>query len=69
MSSYIQATEHPITKEWQDAFWIDDMFGHHNYGVVFKNGDTFDPRKTEVIHTRDERISDMDWDSYPKEEK
>ena len=51
MSSFIKQTRHPITGKWQEAIWIDDYFGHRNYGVAFKNEDgkqtIFDARKYE----------------------
>lgn len=39
MSNFIKNTKHPITGEWRDAFWIDDYFGSHRYGVIFCDGD------------------------------
>jgi hypothetical protein len=49
MSSYRKQTKHPNTGEWENALWIDDLFGHHHYGVVFpsdqeKNPDLLPPR-------------------------
>lgn len=48
MSSFKRLTKHPITKEWKTAWWIDDFFGNHNYGVRFtddgelsEKGETF----------------------------
>lgn len=49
MSTYSQSTKHPDTGEWDDhAVWMDDYFGHHNYGVKFSDGSIFDPRDTEM---------------------
>lgn len=31
----MRTTQHPKTHEWEEAQWIDDMFGNHIYGVVF----------------------------------
>lgn len=28
-------SKHPKTGKWENACWIDDLFGHHHYGVVF----------------------------------
>jgi len=39
MSSFKRITKHPITGEWKEAYWIDDFFGSHRYGVKFDNGD------------------------------
>lgn len=41
MSSFIRKTRHPITGNVEDAFWIDDCFGEHKYGIQFKDGKTF----------------------------
>lgn len=35
MSSYIKQTVNPDTHEMEDAEWLDDYFGQHNYGVRF----------------------------------
>lgn len=35
MSSYRRQTRHPITGSWENALWVDDLFGRHHYGVVF----------------------------------
>ena len=35
MSTYDVMTKHPTTNEWLIATWLDDYFGHHNYGVRF----------------------------------
>lgn len=35
MSSYTRMTKHPKTKKWEEAQWINDLLGHHHYGVVF----------------------------------
>jgi hypothetical protein len=62
MSSYIKTTKHPITGKWRKAFWIDDYFGSHRYGVLFIKGkgsfnklgteykdcEVFDPEKTKL---------------------
>lgn len=37
MSSYTKITRHPQTGAWEKAFWIDDYFGSHVYGVRFKS--------------------------------
>lgn len=54
MSSYLRHTKHPTTKKWQDALWLDDYFGQHNYGVLFLDGSVFDPNKC-PIETKDKR--------------
>ena len=35
MSSYRRQTKNPKTGNWENAFWIDDYFAHHEYGVFF----------------------------------
>jgi hypothetical protein len=37
MSSYQQITRHPQTGKYEVAFWIDDYFAHHAYGVKFES--------------------------------
>ena len=41
MSSYIAQTKHPETGEMQEAYWMDDFFGKHRYGVKFPDGKVF----------------------------
>lgn len=40
MSNYHAKTVHPMTGEVKDAFWMDDYFGRHRYGVRFEGEDT-----------------------------
>jgi hypothetical protein len=35
MSSYLRKTQHPTSLHFEDAEWLDDYFGQHNYGVRF----------------------------------
>lgn len=35
MSTFSRQTFHPKKKQWENATWHDDFFGHHHYGVVF----------------------------------
>lgn len=43
MSSYNRTTQHPLNKDLvENAEWLDDFFGNHNYGVFFKStGEVF----------------------------
>lgn len=41
MSSYYAAAIHPVTGKIEEAFWIDDYFGPHRYGVRFSDGRVF----------------------------
>lgn len=48
MSHFIALTKHPKTKKWKKAYWMDNWFGAHQYGVKFENEDEiFDPSKVE----------------------
>jgi hypothetical protein len=46
MSTYSKLTKNPDGGEWENASWIDDFFGKHNYGVIFPSHPNvvFDPR-------------------------
>ena len=37
MSNYSALTRHPVTGTAEVADWIDDYFGRHRYGVLFKS--------------------------------
>ncbi len=39
MSTYNQMTKNPDTGQWEDATWIDDYFGPHQYGVRFPSSE------------------------------
>lgn len=56
MSSYLRKTKHPTTGEWQTAWWLDDYFAHHEYGVKFPDGSVFRP---EGLETSDEITVEM----------
>lgn len=43
MSSYTALTKHPTSGQIKPAFWIDDYFGRHNYGVRFTDSDEVFP--------------------------
>lgn len=49
MSSYYRYTKHPITKQWENAFWIDDYYEHYHYAVKFEDGTIIDPWKHSLI--------------------
>ena len=39
MSNYIMLTKRPYGhQQWDFAYWMDDFFGHHHYGVKFSDG-------------------------------
>lgn len=35
MSNFTRRTKHPYTGVWEDANWLDDYFGKHEYGIQF----------------------------------
>ena len=37
MSNYTRRTINPKTGEYEDAIWLDNHFGHHEYGIQFIN--------------------------------
>lgn len=39
MSSYGRRTKNPTTGQFEDALWLDDYFGRHNYAVIFQIDD------------------------------
>lgn len=41
MNNFIKPTKRPDTGAWELAEWVDDYFGHHNYGVRFADGTVF----------------------------
>ena len=41
MSSFIKKAKHPETGEVEPAFFIDDYYGKHEYGVKFKDGQVY----------------------------
>lgn len=38
MSNFIRWTRHPDTGHWHHAYWMDNHFGGHRYGVKFNDG-------------------------------
>ena len=43
MSSFKRETFNPTTEKYEEAMWIDDYFGHYNYGVDFEDGIIWKP--------------------------
>ena len=68
MSSYIRNTKRPDTGEFEEAFWVDDYFKHHHYGVIFADGTIVDPRATE-LESNDEHPGKLKWDDFPASAK
>jgi hypothetical protein len=53
MSSYKKLTKNPKTGEFEEAFWMDDYFGEHKYGVKFPDGEVY---KSEEIFEDDIKV-------------
>lgn len=47
----MRITKHPKTGKWEKASWVDDKFGHHNYGVSFPSEPEkyYDTRKFKLV--------------------
>lgn len=54
MSTYTRETKNPLTGKYEVAVWMDDYFGHHNYGVKFPDGTIYNPQFT-TLKTREPR--------------
>lgn len=48
MSSFKKLTQNPLTKKWEMAWWIDDHFGSHLYGVKFPDGTIYNPEQVKL---------------------
>ena len=59
MSDYKKPTKHPKTGKFEIADWMDNHFGHYNYGVKFPDGQIFNPDEVE--------LETMDWDKFDPE--
>ena len=49
MSSYTAKTFHPDTGLLEDARWLDDYYGRHQYGVEFADGEVYRPQDCEQV--------------------
>lgn len=56
MSSYQRKTQHPTELHFENAEWLDDYFGQHNYGVRF-------PSDGKVF-----RADEFEWEAKPEHE-
>lgn len=59
MSTFVKLTKHPDTGEWENAQWLDDYYGRHNYGVRFPDGKTFDVRDW-VLETKESKTLEFE---------
>lgn len=58
MSSYIRLTVHPETGAAEKAEWLDDYFGHYNYGVRFpSDGKVFRADEYEWTERPSDKVS------------
>lgn len=48
MSNYIRKTKNSETGKWEEATWLDDYFGKHNYGVRFPDGKVYDANEIDL---------------------
>lgn len=58
MSTYVDKAINPTTKKIQEAWFIDDFYGQHEYAVAFRKDGTdavFDSGKIELTN----------YDTYP----
>ena len=56
MSDFNKNTKHPITGEFKNAWWLDDYFGRHNYGVNFEGENRVYDVKEYDLETNDDPI-------------
>jgi hypothetical protein len=64
MSDYSKMTKHPVTGKWEKARWIDNAFGHHNYGVKFEGEKFYHNPATEKLETKDWGKDDEFMDKF-----
>lgn len=69
MSNYTRAAYHPPTNTVRAAYWMDDYFGKHQYGVQFQNTDddtVYHPREVDIpvgkvfVERKDNRIEEWE---------
>ena len=57
MSDFQVNTKHPETGEYKQAWWLDDYFGRHNYGVKFDGENkVYDVREHEIVRGEDKKL-------------
>lgn len=67
MSSYIDNAQNPRTGKMEMAAFIDDFFGHHEYGVKFQDGGIYPIEQVKNIgHKPDIDIIEeiLTWDDF-----
>lgn len=49
MSNFIAEAIHPVTLRRERAWFLDDYYGPHRYGVKFSDGEVYPESECEVI--------------------
>lgn len=53
MSTYISAAYNPKTDKLEECLMVDDYFGRHNYGVLFKGDDRlYEPKDVKFSESK-----------------
>ena len=69
MSTYVSKAVNPKTNKIQEAWFIDDYFGHHWYGVAFRKDGKDAVFSAEKIVYSDHDIYKIEDVEIPKEMK
>lgn len=69
MSNYTAKTKHPETGKIEEAAWLDNHFGGHNYGVQFPDGKIFDADKYDWEFSEEAEIGKEELVELEKEQK
>jgi len=48
MSNFLAKAKHPVTGKWEEAEFLDDFYGKHEYAVRFSDGYTCPEKDVEV---------------------
>lgn len=64
MSNFEAMTVHPETGEVEVAFWMDDHFGRHIYGVRFGDGKIFHEGDIAMGDSEKEQGSDCHYSAF-----
>lgn len=60
MSNFYRFAKHPKTGKWERAYWVDDYYGRHNYGVIFNSdGSVYDPWATGLVQEINEKEAEI----------
>jgi len=67
MSNYIKTTKHPVSGKWEEAEWLDNEMGSHQYGVRFpSNRDTVYNPEEFKLETKEKTMKDQptSWEKH-----